>query len=170
MRRNRIVATLIVMLGLGATMLAQAVTEADLAKLDTTATEIGRQVASLRTSDPTLAADVERTLTQLKEDVIYLRVRLRREGSVQRADFAEVRDRLETLRVKASGQKVTGQPVMTDDPMTGEAWIVPVGVQVWPSAWKVRAKNWQFCAVKPPSAANENERSLIRVARRLSCE
>ena len=130
MRRNRIVATLIVMLGLGATMLAQAVTEADLAKLDTTATEIGRQVASLRTSDPTLAADVERTLTQLKEDVIYLRVRLRREGSVQRADFAEVRDRLETLRVKASGQKVTGQPVMTDDPMTGEAWIVPVGTEM----------------------------------------
>ena len=130
MRRNRIVATLIVMLGLGATMLAQAVTEADLAKLDTTATEIGRQVASLRTSDPTLATDVERTLTQLKEDVIYLRVRLRREGSVQRADFAEVRDRLETLRVKASGQKVTGQPVMTDDPMTGEVWIVPVGTEM----------------------------------------
>ncbi len=121
----------IVVLGLGATMLAQAVTEADLARLDTTAAEISRQATGLRTSDPTLAADVEKTLAQLKEDVIYLRVRLRREGTIQRADFTEIRDRLETLRVKAAGQRVTGQPVMADDPMTrGELWIVPVGTEM----------------------------------------
>ena len=131
MRKIRNIATWIVLLGLGATVLAQAVTEADLAKLDTTAAEISRQAATLRTSDPIMAADVEKTLAQLKEDVIYLRVRLRREGSVQRADYIEIRDRLETLRVKASGQKVTAQPVMADDPTTrGEVWIVPVGTEM----------------------------------------
>src|SRR4029453_15424881 len=98
--------------GLGATMLAQAVTESDLAKLDAAASEIGQRVGNLRTSDSTLAAEVERSLALLKEDIVYLRVRLRREGTLQRADYTDVRDRLETLRVKSLGQKVTAQPVM----------------------------------------------------------
>jgi hypothetical protein len=131
MRIFRTLTTVIVVLGLGATMLAQAVTEADLAKLDAAASEINQRVANLKASDSTLAAEVERSLALLKEDIVYLRVRLRREGTVQRADFAEVRDRLETLRIKSLGQKVTGQPVLTDDPKTGgEVWVVPVGTEI----------------------------------------
>ncbi|MEO6221844.1 MAG: hypothetical protein ABIP90_01240 [Vicinamibacterales bacterium] len=130
MRRIRTVATGILVLGLGAALLAQAVTVADLAKLDTTAAEVSRQAANLRTSDPTLAADVEKTLTQLKEDVIYLRVALRREGAVKRVDYIDVRDRLETLRVRTSG-KVTAQPVLVDDPTTGgQVWTLPVGTEM----------------------------------------
>jgi hypothetical protein len=93
MRIFRTLTTVIVVLGLGATMLAQAVTDADLAKLDAAASEINQRVANLKASDSTLAAEVERSLALLKEDIVYLRVRLRREGTVQRADFAEVRDR-----------------------------------------------------------------------------
>jgi hypothetical protein len=131
MRKFGKAAILIVVLGLGATMLAQAVTEADLAKLDATVAEISQRAANLRISDATLAAEVEKSLALLKEDVISLRVRLRREGSLQRADYAEVRDRLETLRVKSLGQRVTGQPVLQDDPMTGgEVWVVPVGTEM----------------------------------------
>jgi hypothetical protein len=129
MRTIKTLAAGIVMLGLTATMLAQAVTESDLAKLDATVAEISQRVANLKVSDATLAADVEKSLALLKDDVTYLRVRLRREGSLQRADYADVRDRLETLRVKSLG-KVTGQPVRTDDPMTGEMWIVPVGTEM----------------------------------------
>ena len=131
MRKLRIATTLIVVLGLGATMLAQAVTEADLARLDATASEINQRVGNLKASDSTLAAEVERSLALLKEDIVYLRVRLRREGTVQRADYTDIRDRLETLRVKSLGQMVTGQPVMADDPRTGgEVWIVPVGTEM----------------------------------------
>ena len=130
MRSIRTIAVWIAVMGLGVTMLAQAVTEADLAKLDATAAEISRQATSLRPSDPTLAADVDKSLALLKEDIIYLRVRLRREGTVQRADFTDVRDRLETLRVKSLG-KVTGQPVPADDPvMSGDVWVVPVGTEM----------------------------------------
>ena len=131
MRTLRKLATVIVVLGLGAAMLAQAVTEGDLARLDATAAEINQRVGNLKASDSTLAADVERSLALLKEDIVYLRVRLRREGTLQRADYAEVRDRLETLRIKSLGQKVTGQPVLTDDPRTGgDVWVVPVGTEI----------------------------------------
>lgn len=131
MRKINILATWILVIGLGAVAFAQAVTEADLAKLDTAAVEISKQASTLKTTDPTLAADVEKTLTQLKEEVIYLRVRLRKEGSVPRADFTDLRDRLETLRIRAAGQKVTAQPVFVDDPKTGgKVWIVPVGTEM----------------------------------------
>ena len=130
MRIIRIISIWIVVMGLGATLMAQAVTESDLSRLDATVAEISQRVANLKVSDATLAADVERSLALLKEDVIYLRVRLRREGSLQRADYTEVRDRLETLRVKSLG-KVTGQPVLTDDPRTGgDVWVVPVGTEM----------------------------------------
>ena len=131
MHKFRNAAIFMVVLGLGATMLAQAVTESDLGKLDVAAAEISQRVANLKVSDSTLAADVERSLALLKEDIVYLRVRLRREGTLQRADYTEVRDRLETLRIKALGQKVTGQPVLNDDPRTGaEVWVVPVGTEM----------------------------------------
>jgi hypothetical protein len=131
MRKLGYATLLIFVLGLGATMQAQAVTEADLARLDAAASEISQRVANLRASDSTLASQVERSLALLKEDIVYLRVRLRREGTLQRADYTDVRDRLETLRVKSLGEKVTGQPVMGDDPKTGgDVWIVPVGTEM----------------------------------------
>jgi hypothetical protein len=131
MRKSGIATVLIFVLGLGAALLAQAVTEGDLARLEATAAEIGQRVENLKASDSTLAAEVERSLTLLKEDIVYLRVRLRREGTLQRADYTDIRDRLETLRVKSLGEKVTGQPVMTDDPKTGgEVWVVPVGTEM----------------------------------------
>lgn len=131
MRSMRAVAAWIVLMGLGAPLLAQAVTEADLVRLDQAVAEVSRQASALKTSDPTLAADVEKSIAVLKDEVVYLRVRLRREGTVPRADFVDVRDRLETLRVRASGQKVTARPVMEDDPAKSvRIWIVPVGTEM----------------------------------------
>lgn len=130
MRKFGKLTVFILVLGLSVTMLAQAVTEADLARLDAAAAEISQRVGNLKASDSTLAAEVDRSLSLLKEDIVYLRVRLRREGTVQRADYTDIRDRLETLRIKSLGQKVTGQPVMPDDPIVGEVWNVPVGTEM----------------------------------------
>lgn len=129
MRRITTIAAVMFVLALGAVIGAQAVTEAELGKLEVAASEVGQRAASLKASDSTLAADVEKSLALLKEDIVYLRVRLRREGSVPRADYNDVRDRLETLRVKAMGT-VTGRPVPTDDRTTGEVWTVPVGTEM----------------------------------------
>src|SRR5206468_4986038 len=53
-------------------------------------------------------------------------------GSVSRAEFSAVRDRLATLRVKAGGQKVVAQPVL---PTGGTAAVerpitLPVGTEL----------------------------------------
>ncbi len=109
--------------------LAQApVTASDITRLETTASEIDRRIDALGKTDPTLAADVSRTLSELSDEVTYLRVKMRREGTVTREEYASLRDRLETLGVRAQGQKVAAQPVL-GDPETASSTTVPVGAE-----------------------------------------
>jgi hypothetical protein len=132
MRLLRPVVFLLTLVALAAASAAGAqavVTASDLTRLETTASEIGRQMDALKTSDSTLAQDVQRALADLTDEITYLKVKMRREGSVTREEYASLRDRLETLRVKARGEKVSGQPVMNDDPMVGRA-VVPLGTEL----------------------------------------
>jgi ElaB/YqjD/DUF883 family membrane-anchored ribosome-binding protein len=102
------------------------VSAADLNRLDATASGIRTQVDSLRKTDPTLATEVEKSLQDLTDEITYLKVKLRREGSVTRDEYASLRDRLETLRVRAEGQKAEAQPA----PTAAAAGTVPVGTQL----------------------------------------
>ena len=116
-------------MAVAATAWAQAaVTESDLTRLEATAQEIDGRVATLKASDPTLAADVAKTLTTLREEITYLKVKLRREGAVTRTEYSNLRDRLETLAIKARGEKVTAMPVLEEP--SARAWIVPVGTEI----------------------------------------
>jgi hypothetical protein len=107
------------------------VTASDLTRLESTAADIEKQADALKTTDATLARDVSASLADLKDDITYLKVKMRREGSVTRDEYASLRDKLETLRVKAQGEKVSAQPVVNDDPMKAApgAGTVPVGTE-----------------------------------------
>lgn len=102
-----------------------AVTSADLSRLDMMALEIRNHLVSLKASDPSLAADIQRRLTELDDELTYLRVKLRKEGAVTRQEHDGLRDRLETLRLKAQGP-VAGAPVEPGR-TTGGAYVFPVG-------------------------------------------
>lgn len=129
MRAARLVLLLVMALSAPSALLAQApVTTADISRLDATAAEIQQQVESLRASDPTLATDVAASLTDLRDEVTYLRVKMRREGTVTRDEYASLRDRLETLRVRADGQKVAAQPLL-GDPEPVSTTSLPVGTE-----------------------------------------
>jgi hypothetical protein len=106
-----------------------AVTADDIAKLDATADTIGQLAQSMAADDPTLSKDVSQSLDDLRDDITYLRVKLRKEGRVTRDEYTALRDRLETLRIKAQGDKVTDQPV-PPDPVSGQVYSVPVGTQL----------------------------------------
>ena len=112
----------------GVSLRAQApVTTADLARLESTVTDIDAQAVLLKKTDPSLSADVGKALADLRDEVAYLRVKLRREGAVARTEYADVRDRLETLRLKAQGEKVYAQPARADS--AAPAHVLPVGTQ-----------------------------------------
>ena len=117
---------------LAARLHAQAlVTTADLTRLETTATEIETQAATLAKTDATQAAEVRASLKDASEEIAYLKVKLRKEGRVTREEYAALRDRLETLRIKAQGPspgKVTGMRVAGDEKPI--AVVVPVGTEI----------------------------------------
>lgn len=121
----------LLLVGLPLVMVADAqtaVTEADLTRLETSAGDIARQVPAIEKTDATLAGEIRKTLATLQEEITYLKVKLRREGAVPRADYGDVRDRLETLRLKAQGQKVTAQPLIDD--AVERVYSVPVGTML----------------------------------------
>ena len=121
---------LLVCLSLVSTVFAQgAVTAADLSKLDADVTKVSSQIAALKKSDPTLASASEKTLGEVQDDLTYLKVKLRREGAVTPKEVADLRDRIETLRVKTQGAVVRAQPVMNDEPVE-RVVKVPVGTQI----------------------------------------
>jgi hypothetical protein len=129
-----IVFAFITLAGATAAFAQATVTETDIARLDTTAGEIRQQVATLKASDATLAAEVETSLADLSDEITYLRVKLRREGSVSRDEYGSLRDRLETLRVRAQGDKVTAQPALSEPAPPAAALrvsgTVPVGAEL----------------------------------------
>jgi hypothetical protein len=117
---------------LAVTLGAQAlVTAADLTRLETTAADIETAAAVLAKTDATQAAEVRASLKDAGEEISYLKVKLRKEGRVTREEYAALRDKLETLRIKATGAtpgKVTGMPVAGDERPI--AVVVPVGTEI----------------------------------------
>ena len=106
------------------------VTQADIDQLEATASAIERQIEAMAPADPTLAGEAGRSLAELRDEVAYLRVKLRRESAVPRGEYTEVRDRLETLRVRVQGaQRVAAQPVLSADE-TGRLYTIPVGTEL----------------------------------------
>ncbi len=129
MRAARLLMSMVVVLGLAGVLRAQApVTSADVTKLEATADQIAKSADTLKASDPTLSADVTKKLGDLRDDITYLKVKLRRGEAVTRDEYTTVRDRLETLRVRAQGERVTAQPVI-DAPMA-HGITVPVGTKM----------------------------------------
>ena len=78
-------------------------TQADLERLQDQHAAVTKQVEDLRMKDTPLANRLAGELDLVRDDIAYLRVRLRRENSVPRTEYTAVRDRLDTLQREASG-------------------------------------------------------------------
>jgi len=96
----------LLVIGLAAPAVAQQnpnVRPADIEWLEENAYQASLDVSELRRRDDALAGELQAELDVLREDVIYLKVKLRREQSVARSEYSEVRDRIEDLRTRALG-------------------------------------------------------------------
>lgn len=78
-------------------------TQADLDALQVQVGTVGQHVERLRETDPQRADALSKDLDQVRDEVAYLRVRLRREGSLPPAEVTAVRNRLAALDRDASG-------------------------------------------------------------------
>src|SRR5436190_22180975 len=74
------------------------VSQADIQRLQDSVFQAGADVQQLKTRDTSRASQLQTQLDDLRDEVIYLKVKLRKEGSLPRAEYATVRDRLDDLR------------------------------------------------------------------------
>jgi hypothetical protein len=79
------------------------VTSADIQRLQDELYQASSDVSRLRTSDALQAGRLQDDLDTLREDVIYLKVKLRKENNVSRSEYTQVRDQLQDLRARARG-------------------------------------------------------------------
>jgi hypothetical protein len=80
------------------------VTPADVQRLSDLAYDVGNEISRLRSRDQSLADRLEPQLDDLRDEVVYLRVKLRKEGSVSRGEYNDVRSRIDSLRSQARGE------------------------------------------------------------------
>jgi hypothetical protein len=80
-----------------------AVTTTDVQRLQDDIYDAARDVAQARSRDSALASQLERELDDARDEAIYLKVKLRKNEPIARADFADVRDRIENIRNRARG-------------------------------------------------------------------
>jgi len=102
---RRVMYAWLVALALPALSAAQdaSMTQADLDRLQDQQAAVTKQVEDLRLKDTPLANRLSGELELVRDDIAYLRVRLRRENSVPRSEYTAVRDRLDALQREASG-------------------------------------------------------------------
>jgi hypothetical protein len=105
------------------------VSAADLQRLDDSVSRLRADVDQLRDRDTALARSFDRELGELSEDVTYLRVKLRREGTVTRTELRDVSDRVAALerRVRGDSGRESAPVEAASSRRAGE---VPVGQQI----------------------------------------
>jgi hypothetical protein len=87
----------------GAASSRAAVTSADIQRLQDQVYDAGNEIYRMRANDPATADRLQARLDDLRDEVIYLRVKLRKEGTIARADYDEVRSGIEAVRNEARG-------------------------------------------------------------------
>lgn len=112
------------------------VTSTEIQRLQDQLSDASAEVSRLRSRDADLATRLESELDQLRDEAIYLKVKLRKEGSVRRSDYVDVHDRIQDVLSRARNDR-TG--IVRDDSIgtTGartsrsdDPYTLPVGTEL----------------------------------------
>jgi hypothetical protein len=82
----------------------QSVTQADIQRLQDNVYLAERDISQLRSRDAARSGQLQTELEDLREEVIYLKVKLRKEQNLARSEYADVRDRIEDVRTRARNE------------------------------------------------------------------
>lgn len=112
--------------------LAQAqLTAADIQRLQDNVFDAAADVSRLRQRDARLAESLERELDDLRDEVIYLKVKMRKTGAT-RVEYADLRDRIDRLRSQARGEPAPASNTSSRRPVADERLRpteIPVGTE-----------------------------------------
>ena len=105
MSRQSFVRVAFLVLALGATVSAQqSVSATDIQRLQDQSFQASGDVSRLRSTDASLASRLEGELDDVRDEIVYLKVKMRKDGNVSRSEYSELRDRLQDIRSRARGE------------------------------------------------------------------
>jgi hypothetical protein len=110
LRIHRAALAALVVTVLAAPALAQNVTQVEIQRLQDNIYQASTDVSQLRSRDASRATQLQTELDELREEVVYLKVKLRKERSLARTEYADVRDRIEDLRTRAQEDRLAYTP------------------------------------------------------------
>ncbi|MFB3853246.1 MAG: hypothetical protein ACE148_05410 [Vicinamibacterales bacterium] len=122
-------------LSFAATSAAQGqITATDIGRLQESVFAASGEVSRLRARDRQLSEQLQYELDDLRDEVVYLRVKLRREGRVSAEEYNDLRDRIQALRSRATGGDSQPARASQAAPTSGRsgasATRVPVGQEI----------------------------------------
>ncbi len=102
---HRVTMAMLLTAALAAPAVAQQnVTQTDIQRLQDNVYLADRDIQQMRGRDATRATQLAAELDDLRDEVVYLKVKLRKERSLPRTEYADVRDRIEDVRSRARGE------------------------------------------------------------------
>ena len=101
-------ATFVVLFLLPAVARAQTVTSADIQRLQDDIYQASSDLTRMRGETATVSK-MRDELDDLRDEVTYLKVKLRKDGNVARSEYNDVRDRIQALRARARGEEPVRQ-------------------------------------------------------------
>ena len=133
---------------------AQSVTTSDVQRLQDSIYDASRAVGQLRSRDASAASQLQAELDDAADEAIYLKVKLRKNEPIARREYADVRDRVESIRNRArpataaAGSRRGGAGTAVDDRPVSTAGI-PTARRL-PATTATRTR-------PPPRPQNPNE-------------
>ncbi len=95
------------------------VTQSDIQRLQDNVYQAGNDVSQLRGRDSARASQLQAELDELRDEVIYLKVKLRKDPrGFARYEYTDTRDRIEDLRTRARGDTTNAYSVAPSTPST----------------------------------------------------
>lgn len=101
---------------------AQSITTADIQRLQDTIYDASRDVSQVRSRDSQLASQLQAELDDLRDETVYLKVKMRKNEPISRSDYSDVRDRIENVRSRARGDsssRYSASPIAPTTPDAG---------------------------------------------------
>jgi hypothetical protein len=100
---------------------SSSVTQADVQRLQDNVYLADRDISEVRSRDAARASQFATELDDLRDEVVYLKVKLRKEQTLSRTEYADLRDRIEDLRSRAAAPPASSAstaPRSTTSPAT----------------------------------------------------
>ena len=98
-----------------------AVTQTDIQRLQDSVYLADRDVSQARSRDAARATQLQSELDDLRDEVVYLKVKLRKEGTLSRSEYGDLRDRIDNLRSRARGESTAPSSSSSSSSTTSSA-------------------------------------------------